>query len=738
MRLFIAEKPELGRAIAEALGDASPKKGHIVCGDDTVTWCFGHMLALYDPEDYSGKYKIWSFDDLPMCFIPWKKKAQEKSKEQLEIIRRLMDRAASIVNAGDPDPEGQLLVDEIIEFFNCKKPVKRILINDNNAEIVKRAIRNMSDNASFKGLSNAAEARQVADQYYGYNMTRTYTLAARSNRKLAEKAADPSIRVLSVGRVQTPILGLVVRREHENKNHVKSNYYPVTAAFDFAGDVFGSRLVVPEDAPVDDKGRINDENYARAVAAKIAGRPATIDKIEARRKETPPPLPFNLLKLQSLAAARWGMKPDKVKNITQKLREEFRLITYNRSDCQYLSEEQHADAPAVIAAVAKNLGAGAELAKAADPAIKGRAFDSSKVSAHHAIIPTIATPDLTALSKDEAGIYGVIAHYYLMQFLPNRKYIETTAAIACEGLTFAHRSNKTTDEGWKAIVGRKEAIADDEEEEEAPNAPLSKSHAKGEKGECAEATATKTETKPQPMYTMATLLNDLTAVAKYVKDPKLRKILVEKDKGKAGERGGIGTSATRDELIKTLFTRGFIAEEKTGKKTVIVSTDAGKALYAALPDEAKFPDLTAVWHQDFKEIERGAMKIEEFIDKLMEYVNAEVTRIKAIPANTGEATAFCPKCKKALARRTGKNGPFWACVDRDDCGATFKDRDGKPDLRPKPQPSKTYICAKCGAGLVRRKSSKSDTYFWACSAYPKCKQTYNEVDNAPNYPKKGA
>lgn len=794
MRLFIAEKPELGRAIAEALGGGSANKGHIACASgDIVTWCFGHMLALCDPEDYDIKYKQWSFDDLPMSFVPWKRKPLDKSKDQLEIIKDLIGKADTIVNAGDPDPEGQLLIDEILAYYKCKKPVKRVLINDNNTELVKRAIKAMADNADFFGLSQAAEARQVADQLYGYNMSRVYTLAMQSNRRLAENApALTGVKFISVGRVQTPILGLIVRRADENTNHKKSNYYTVTAAFDFAGDIINTRLHVAEDAPTDDKGRITDADYATGITTAVKGKPATLEEVTITAKETPPPLPFNLLKLQSLAASRWHMKPDKVKEITQKLREEHRLITYNRSDCQYLSEEQHADAPDVIAAVAKNIGADAGLVKTANPAIKSRAFDSSKVSAHHAIIPTIATPDMKKLTKDEAQIYGVIAEYYLLQFQQNCKYDQTKMTIVCEENTFLHTSNKITDPGWKnAATDGADNDKDDTTSaaDDAEDTPPANSHKADEKGKCAECKADKQTTKPKPLYTMSTLLNDLAAVAKYVKDPELKKTLLAKDKGKEGEHGGIGTAATRDELIKTLFTREYIVEVKQGKKNVIVPTENGKALCASLPDVATTPDLTAIWHQDFEEIERGAMKQSDFITKLMKSIGDEVNRIKGIKANTAEGIA-CPKCQSLLVQRKGSHGlfwacvnrencnatypdkggkpdfeprepkkqlpcpkcgdttggvirlitgqysPFWACSDRENCGATFKDNNGTPDITPKQRASETYKCGKCGKGLVRRKNKTKDSYFWGCSGFPECKQIYNEKDNAPDYSQK--
>src|SRR5258708_35161804 len=378
------------------------------------------MVELADPEDYDERYATWRMDDLPIAHLPWRKKPAASKSAQLRIITQLLKQADSIVHAGDPDDEGQLLVDEILAYAHCRVPVKRLLINDNNTKVVRKALANLRNNRDFATLSASAEARSVGDQLYGYNLTRAYTLAARTVGYQG---------VLSVGRVQTPILGLVVRRDRAFEAHVTSFYYSVTGQFQVQGLTFPARYQVVEGDPVDDKGRLIDQQYAQAIADAVKGKAARIISADTKQKEQPAPLPYNLLTLQTDAARKFGFKPDQVKNITQSLREKHRLITYNRSDCEYLSDEQHADAPGVLAAIAQTAPMLAPASAAANPTFKSRAFNSSKVSAHHAIIPTDATADLATLSAAERKIYVLIARAYVAQFSPTHQYDQTNVLI---------------------------------------------------------------------------------------------------------------------------------------------------------------------------------------------------------------------------------------------------------------------------------------------------------------------
>lgn len=725
MQLFIAEKPELAKAIVDGLGGGTRRHGFYDCRDNYVTWCYGHMLQLFDPEDYDPKYQKWNMSHLPIAHIPWKKKPAIDKKggknEQLEIIVDLLRQASSVVHAGDPDEEGQLLVDEILEYTGCRLPVKRLLINDNNINVVRRSLASMRDNRDFAGLSAAAEARSVGDQLYGYNMTRAYTLIAN---KLGFQGT------LSVGRVQTPILGLVVRRDREFAAHVKSHYYNVTGQFSFDAISFPAKYRVADCDPVDEKGRLTSAAHAQGIADAIKGQPAHIVSVETKKKEQSPPLPYNLLKLQTDASRKFGFSPAKTKDITQSLREKHRLITYNRSDCEYLSEDQHADATAVLSAIARTAPALTLAAQRADPSIKSRAFNSSKVSAHHGIIPTEATADFLNLNEGEQKIYMLIARAYIAQFWPKHFYDQTDVIVGVHNHRFAVRSNVTTSTGWKVLYRNDAGNEDLAANEDDINADLRGLEEK-QIGSCTDANAAQLETKPRPLYTMATLLSDLSRVAQYISDGRLRKLLIEKDKGKEGEHGGIGTPATRDSIIATLFERGYLTEQ--GKN--VVSTQTGKEFYDALPDQAKYPDMTAIWHEQQLSIQRGELDTVTFINELVNYISTEVDSIRDNGLDIKLNAHICPDCARPLRRikKNGKNEFFWGCTGfSDGCKYVCEDKSGIPSSPRKASVSDIHKCPSCRKGLIRRSGRRKGTYWWGCSGYPDCKNTFPDVKGTPN------
>lgn len=675
MRLFIAEKPELAKAIVAGLGgDFQRKDGYYINGDEVVTWCYGHMLQLCDPEDYDIKYQKWNLDDLPFCFLPAKHKPNPKTDKQLKVIKSLLKESDSAVNAGDPDDEGQLLVDEILRFYDYKKPVHRLLINDNNTKVVVKAIANMEDNQKFEHLGYRALARSIADQYFGYNLSRLYTLLAQ-----AYGGQD----TLSVGRVQTPILGLVVRRDKQNAGHKVDYFYNVVGNFEFGNTVFSAKYLITDNDAVNDNGKLNDEAFAQAIAARVDGKDASIVSVKTTKKNEKAPLPFSIIKLQQAASKKYGYKPTEVDAITQSLREKHQLITYNRSDCQYLSDEQYESAPLVLDAIAATAeGMQAEIAET-DSKIKGRVFNSSKVSAHHAIVPTETVGNFDALSDKEKNIYLMIARAYVAQFYPDRSYDETKIIIGVGDDEFGLTSNIETAEGWKVLY-RNEKDSDNDDDDKDVSADDLRQLSNNDKGACSKAEVTKHETKPPKLYTMTTLLGDLTRASKYVKDKKLAEILKERDKDKVGESGGIGTPATRSSIVEGLFDRGFLAEK--GKS--IISTELGTTFYDQLHDIIVYPDMTAIWHEQQQDIE-DIEDVYDFVRGVMaDVVNPEVERLKKevlkIP------TYDCDLCGRKLKRMKGKDeGFFWGCTGYKDesnpCKNILEDANGKPGDKSKPK-----------------------------------------------------
>ncbi|UUS62548.1 MULTISPECIES: DNA topoisomerase 3 [unclassified Acinetobacter] len=722
-RLFIAEKPELAKAIAAQVSNSYTRNdGFFDCSNgDKVTWCFGHMLKLSDPEDYDSKYAKWNMNDLPFCHVPWTKKISDDKKKQVNIIKGLVKNAQAVVNAGDPDDEGQLLVDELLEFFGNNKPVYRVLVNDYTPAIVKRALDSIESNNKYEHLGFQAEARSVADQLFGYNLTRGYTLQAGSDN------------VLSVGRVQTPILGLVVRRYREFNSHKKSYYYSVKGLFDFGVKFHGNYLIKDND-PVDDKKRIIDQTFAESVKNDIHEKQASLISVETEKKKTNAPLPYNLLTLQSDASRKFGYKPDQVKAITQELREKYQLITYNRSDCEYLNEEMHNDAPAVLSAISQNASVFKTVILNSNSSLKSRAFNSDKVSAHHAIIPTQSNYDVSTLKEELKNVYFLIARAYIAQFYPKYEFDETTVLIECAGHQFKSICNVPTSLGWKVLYKNDVGNDDIADNPEAQNLDL-RALQSGSTGQCIEGISEQKETKPAPLYTIATLLKDLTRAAKYIKDPKLKKILVEKDKDKASDHGSIGTPATRDSIIATLFNRGFLVEK--GKN--IIPTATGEKLYDALPDTIKYPDMTAIWHDQIKEI-RQKDEVKNFISNLMEFIESEISQVKQKQLNVVDKSHKCPKCQDGYLKRINRGKkPFWGCSNYPNCDHTQPDSKGKPGVvtnKPKPELS-NFECKTCSSKLVFRqgknKTTKKDYKFWSCSAYPNCKTTYFDNNGAPKY-----
>jgi len=595
LKLYIAEKPSLGRAIAAALqlsikGSQKNHKTHIeLPNGDVVSWCIGHILAQADPEDYDTDLKKWRMDTLPIVPEQWQLKPITRTRAQLTVLRKLVKQADEIIHAGDPDREGQLLVDEVIDYFKVSKAkksnTKRLLISDLNLPAVKRALSSLKPNSDFMPLSISALARSRADWLYGINLTRAYTLQG-------QKTGYNS--VLSVGRVQTPLLGLVVRREQEIAAFVSKPFYQVQAhiALSSGKPIAFTAKWLPSDncrPYCDEEGRVLVKGLAENVVKRIHDQPATVSGIDNNEKQQPAPLPFNLSQLQISAAKQFSMNAKLVLDVCQALYERHKLITYPRSDCRYLPKEQLKQANGIVNTLAKSSLPCNKPAQGANTALVSKAWNDKKITAHHAIIPTEKSPENINLNTFEKNIYLLIVRQYLVQFYPAYIYQQTKVNLLIAGGHFTTQAKTEKQLGWKVLFPKSQkakAASDSKHEDEQTLPPLEQ----GQVLHCQQGELLEKHTSPPQSFTDATLLAAMTGIARYVSDPTIKKVLKETD--------GLGTDATRAGIIDLLFKRGFL--QRIGKS--ITATDVGITLINALPEMSTLPDMTAQWEATLTDI----------------------------------------------------------------------------------------------------------------------------------------
>ncbi|MFA0568556.1 DNA topoisomerase III [Vibrio gallaecicus] len=641
-RLIIAEKPSLGRAIAAALPNPQKKdQGFIRCGNgDIVTWCIGHLLEQVEPDSYDERYKKWNLADLPIVPEQWQLRPRKTSSKQLTVIRKLLKEATQIVHAGDPDREGQLLVDEVIDYCKVSKTKKeamqRLLVSDLNLPAVKRALNQMRSNREFIPLSISALARSRADWLYGMNMTRAYTL-------LGQKAGYQG--VLSVGRVQTPVLGLVVRRDEEIENFVSKDYFTLYALIPYqptdggqSGQLFDIRARwKPSEACKpwqDEEGRVLNRKLVENVANRIANQPATVIESEQKQTKQSAPLPYSLSALQIDAAKRFGMSAQQVLDTCQSLYEKHKLITYPRSDSRYLPKDHYSQRESVVDAIANNAKELSSGAQGADLSLKSKAWNDSKVDAHHAIIPTPKKSSVNGLSANEMKIYQQIARQYLMQFYPHAVFADAKLVFDIAGGVFTAKGRQLVSPGWKVLMGKSDTAEKEEGVDTVP--PI----AKGTVLTCREGLISDKKTEPPKHFTEATLLQAMTGIARFVADKDLKAILKETD--------GLGTEATRAGILDTLFKRQLLTRQ--GKS--IHSSPAGRGLINALPTDSTYPDMTAHWEHQLQGMAERNQAYQPFMQALEGKVDGLMALVKT--GEVPESLRHLPKVERpAFKRRKG-------------------------------------------------------------------------------------
>ncbi|WP_294833592.1 DNA topoisomerase III [uncultured Gilliamella sp.] len=603
-RLFIAEKPSLARAIADVLPKPHQKgNGFIKAGNgDIVSWCIGHLLEQATPEVYDQRYKKWQVNDLPIVPEKWILMPKSNTAKQFNILVDLIKSADQIVHAGDPDREGQLLVDEVLNY--CKLPdtkrksIQRCLISDLNASAVEKSLQQLRSNQEFIPLSTSALARARADWLYGINMSRVCTIVGQKSGYRG---------VLSIGRVQTPILGLVVRRDIDIEQFVPKPFYEVYAVLETEHNEKFKAKWQPSEACApyqDEEGRVLVKALAENVCQRIINQTGTVEKVSNKKKELAPPLPFNLSALQIEMAKKNGLSAQDVLDICQALYEKHKLITYPRSDCRFLPQEHIDQINGVKSAIENNCPELKTAIDNADFTLRTKTWNDKKVEAHHAIIPTLRKARMENLTENEKAVYQVIANQYLAQFYPAYKYAELQIDVDIVGGKFISKTNQMLDEGWKVLFRSKNYQNDNDNPNNESSGVLTKLVKKGESVQCVDTELLSKETQPPKPFTDATLLSAMTGIARFVKDPEIKKILRETD--------GLGTEATRAGIIELLFKRQFLTRQ--GK--TIRSTPVGRNLILSLPEMMSMPDMTAHWEMQLDEISKKEFSYQQFMHQL--------------------------------------------------------------------------------------------------------------------------
>ncbi|WP_075531999.1 DNA topoisomerase 3, partial [Moritella viscosa] len=633
---------------------------------------------LAEPDDYTpadvpcrnGK-KIWRVDELPI--IPsndnWILKPKPDAELQLKQIGKLIKQANSIVNAGDPDREGQLLIDEVLDFFGNQSPVLRYWANAIDPVSVKRALGDLKNNADYLHFGQAAIGRQRADWLIGMNLSRAMTLRAERGGSHA---------LLTVGRVQSPVLALVVGRDRQIESFTPIPYHTLKASLSHEqGNIEVNWKAGDEQTGLDEEGRLTNTTIADALVNQLTGANATVSASTSTNKVQSQPLTFALSDITLIASNKFGYSAEDILKTCQSLYEKHKLTTYPRSDCAYLPESQFNDAAATLEAIKQINPELATLIDNADTNIKSKTWNDKKVTAHHGIIPTMHIANKAALSEPERNIYNLVVRAYIAQFYPGHQYASTSIEFDISGELFVTKGKVVTLNGWKDVY----QVDDEKKETEQPLPKLNK----GDTLTCHSVTRRDAKTKPPSRFTEGTLIQAMKNIHKFVEETDNKKMLKEED--------GLGTEATRASIISELKRREYLViNSKPGSKGKhISSTTIGRSLIDALDNMVKSPVLTALFERMLKNVELGTMSLDDFVNKQVAFVTAQVQK-----ANQG----------------------------------SVKIAGAKPTL----VISDIHKCCACGAGLIRRPSTKKrGCYWWGCSNNPTCTQTYLDTKGRPYY-----
>ncbi|MDX3937363.1 DNA topoisomerase III, partial [Stenotrophomonas sp.] len=641
MRLFLCEKPSQGKDIGRILGATQRGEGCLNGSGVTVTWCIGHLVEAAAPEAYDEQLKRWSIEQLPIIPQHWRVEVKPKTATQFKVVKALLAKATQLVIATDADREGELIAREIIDLCGYRGPIERLWLSALNDASIRAALGKLRSSAETLPMYHSALARSRADWLVGMNLSRLFTVLGR------QAGYDG---VLSVGRVQTPTLKFVVDRDREIARFVSVPYWAIAVSLFADGSTFVAQWVAP-DACTDDAGRCLQQPVAQQAMQQIrtAGS-AQVVSVETERVREGPPLPFDLGTLQEVCSKQLGLDVQETLEIAQALYETHKATTYPRSDSGYLPESMCAEVPTVLDSLLKTDPSLRSIMGQLDRSQRSRAWNDGKVTAHHGIIPTLEPANLSAMSEKELAVYRLIRAHYLAQFLPHHEFDRTVAKLSCGGQNLAATGKQVVIPGWRQVLAESQSEDGDGDGDTAARAQVLPALRDGLACQVADVDLKALKTLPPKPYTQGELVKSMKGVAKLVSDPRLKQ--------KLKDTVGIGTEATRANIIGGLIARGYLVK----KGRAIRASDAAFTLIDAVPAAIADPGTTAVWEQALDMIEAGQLTLDVFIGKQAAWISQLIAQYGSaslsIKAPQGPA---CPQCGAPTRQRSGKSGPFWSC-----------------------------------------------------------------------------
>lgn len=634
--LVLTEKPSVARDIAKVLNCNQNGNGCIMGSKYIITWALGHLVTLADPESYGEKYKTWKLEDLPMLPKKMELVVIKQTSKQFSAVRALMQRGDidELIIATDSGREGELVARWIIEKAGFKKPIKRLWISSQTDKAIKEGFANLRSSKEYDNLYLSAQSRAEADWLVGLNVTRALTCKYNAQ--------------LSAGRVQTPTLAMIVAREDEIRKFRPKDYWTIS------GKVNG--FSVNWQDKQNSQSRIFDKDIADKIVNKVANMDGKIVEVKKDAKKELPPLAYDLTELQRDANRRFGYSAKKTLSIMQKLYESHKLVTYPRTDSRYITDD-------IVPTLTERLNSIAvgPYAKIVRELIKNkinvtkRFVDNSKVSDHHAIIPTEQYVDLGSLTSEERNIYDLIVKRFVAVLGKPFEYEQTTVKVDINGENFFAKGKIVQNLGWKAVYDGSFEDEDEDDDEKDQSLPEVQ---KGQRVKLLQVKAVNGKTKPPARYTEATLLSAMEHPGKFVEDKALREALES--------TSGLGTPATRADIIEKLFDSFYV--ERKGKE--IVPTSKGIQLVGLVPGDLKSPELTGKWEQQLSLISKGRVNHTNFILDMKKYASKLVSNVIASDESYRHDNVTrekCPECGKYLLDVNGKKGKMLVCADRE-CG----------------------------------------------------------------------